>query len=133
MSTSILDQFWNQRYLFFSKFDEGIKIDEDSWGTTTPEAVAEYIASKIRFETILDGYCGIGSHSIKFANTCNHVISNDSNPIRLKFMLDNAKVYNVENIESRNVNFLNIHGLTVDGVFLVPPLKSSTNSDRRKL
>lgn len=40
MSTSILDRFWNQRYLFFAKFDEGIKIDEESWNKTTPEAVA---------------------------------------------------------------------------------------------
>ena len=35
-SASVLDRFWNKRYLFFEKFDEGIKVDEESWCRTIP-------------------------------------------------------------------------------------------------
>lgn len=33
------DRFWEDRYLFFDKFDEGIKIDEESWEMLPPESV----------------------------------------------------------------------------------------------
>lgn len=35
-----LESFWSRRYLLFDKFDLGIKMDEDSWYTAPPEAVA---------------------------------------------------------------------------------------------
>lgn len=47
-SASNVDRFWNKRYYLFEKFDEGISLDEESWSEVTPEAVAEYIANKIR-------------------------------------------------------------------------------------
>jgi trimethylguanosine synthase len=55
----------------------GIKMDEDSWETTIPEAVAEYMSMRIKCATVLDGFCGVGSSAIKFARTCPIVLAND--------------------------------------------------------
>jgi trimethylguanosine synthase len=108
---SCFDKYWNKRYLLFEKFDEGINLDEESWYSVTPEAVAEYIASKIKCDTVLDGFCGAGGDSIKLANTCSHVIANDICKIKLRCLKNNAKVYCVENIETINEDFLKLEGI----------------------
>lgn len=45
----------------------------------TPEAVANYVASKIggKDKVVLDGFCGAGGDSIQLALNCKEVISND--------------------------------------------------------
>lgn len=78
-SSTPIDDYWKTRYYLFEKFDKGIKIDKMSWFNTLPEAVSEHIATKAKCTTILDGLCGVGSTSIKFANTCHTVLANDSN------------------------------------------------------
>ena len=65
----------------------------------TPEAVAEYIAKKIRCEVVLDGFCGAGGDSIKLANTCSRVIANDIDFRKTNCLNNNAKVYGASNIE----------------------------------
>jgi hypothetical protein len=37
-------QYWAQRYRLFSRYDEGIQLDEESWYSVTPEKIAEHIA-----------------------------------------------------------------------------------------
>jgi len=37
-------KFWNQRFYYYSKFDEGIKMDYESWYSVTPEDLAFYIS-----------------------------------------------------------------------------------------
>jgi trimethylguanosine synthase len=39
-----LARFWKKRYYLFSKFDRGIKIDDESWYSVTPEPMAKHIA-----------------------------------------------------------------------------------------
>lgn len=34
------NKHWEQRYILFEKFDEGIKIDENSWTINPPEQVS---------------------------------------------------------------------------------------------
>ena len=58
-------------------------MDESSWSTTPPEAVAEHLSMRIKCPTVLDGFCGVGSNAIKFANTCHTVIANDRDPVKL--------------------------------------------------
>lgn len=124
----MLDQFWGKRYFLFERFDEGIKIDEESWERgVIPEIVAEHIAGKVRCETILDAFSGVGSIAIKLSNTCVHVIGNDPEPLKLKCLANNSKVYNVDNIELTNYNFLSLEGLKLDVILAFPPLKKNTN------
>lgn len=80
----------------FEKFDEGIKIDENSWSKIPPEQISEYIASKCNgAKVILDAFAGVGGTSIKLANvnSCVKVIANDYNKKKTSFLLNNAKVY----------------------------------------
>ena len=42
-----LKKFYDKRYYLFSKFDRGIKIDNEGWYSVTPEAIAKYMANKV--------------------------------------------------------------------------------------
>jgi hypothetical protein len=39
-----LEKYWLQRYSLFSRYDEGIKLDEEGWYSVTPEVVARHQA-----------------------------------------------------------------------------------------
>ena len=65
-----LARFWKKRYYLFSKYDRGIKIDDESWYSVTPEPMAKHIAQRVvdRFGTgtanVLDAFCGVGGNAI---------------------------------------------------------------------
>ncbi len=42
-----LNKFHKHRYYLFSKYDRGIKIDDESWYSITPENVAKHVANKV--------------------------------------------------------------------------------------
>lgn len=44
MNNGKVRKFVNQKYFFFSRFDEGIKIDEEGWFSATAEPIARYTA-----------------------------------------------------------------------------------------
>jgi trimethylguanosine synthase len=48
----------------FSKYDEGILLDKESWFSVTPEKVAEYIAKRFSDKNVIDGCCGVGGNAI---------------------------------------------------------------------
>ena len=41
-----LDKYWDQRYRLFSKYDHGVKLDDESWYSVTPEIIAQHIANR---------------------------------------------------------------------------------------
>jgi hypothetical protein len=51
-------QYWAQRYRLFSRYDEGIQLDEESWYSVTPEKIAEHIAERSAARNVLN--CGYG-------------------------------------------------------------------------
>ena len=63
-----LKKYWKKRYYLFSKFDRGIRIDDESWYSVTPEPMAKHIANKVVKTfgqcNVLDAFCGIGGNSI---------------------------------------------------------------------
>lgn len=65
-----LKKFWKNRYYLFSKFDRGIKIDDESWYSITPETVAKHVASRVveiygeGNANAMDGFCGVGGNLI---------------------------------------------------------------------
>lgn len=120
-----IDKFWDQRYLLFQKFDEGISLDQESWRTLVPQAIAEYLSNKIKCQTVLDAFCGAGGNSIKLANTCSRVIATDINLSKLKCLSHNAKVCCVDNIKILHQNFLTLQEeFSADIVFLHPQIKN---------
>ena len=60
-----LEKYWRQRYRFFSKFDEGIQLDKESWFSVTPEAIASHIAERCQCDIIVDAFCGVGGNTIQ--------------------------------------------------------------------
>lgn len=61
-------KYWYKRFSLFSKFDQGIQLDEESWFSVTPEAVAKHHASRFKkFNLVVDGFCGVGGNTIQFA------------------------------------------------------------------
>ena len=60
-----LRKYYKNRYQLFSRFDEGAKLDEEAWFSTTPELIAEYLAKRLGSGVILDAFCGVGGNTIQ--------------------------------------------------------------------
>lgn len=87
-----LAKYWSQRYRLFSRFDQGILLDEgessgahrgvmhmihtgwcasaEGWFSATPEKIAQHLALRCQCDLIVDAFCGVGSNAIQFALTC---------------------------------------------------------------
>lgn len=65
-----LKKFHKHRYYLFSKYDRGIKIDEESWYSITPENVSKHVANKVTAifgegqTNAMDGFSGVGGNLI---------------------------------------------------------------------
>ncbi|KAG0139952.1 hypothetical protein CROQUDRAFT_69773 [Cronartium quercuum f. sp. fusiforme G11] len=121
-----LAKYWYQRNRLFWRFDEGIKLDTQSWYSVTPEAIARQIAERCRCKVIVDAFCGAGGNAIQFASTCSKVIAIDIDPNKILLAKHNAKVYGVaDKIEFICTDFINWiqdqQEASVDVVFLSPP------------
>jgi trimethylguanosine synthase len=63
-------KYWYQRFRFFSRLNQGILLDRQSWFSVTPELLAQHVADRlvrIRDCTVLDAFAGAGGNSIQFA------------------------------------------------------------------
>lgn len=73
-------KYWRQRYSLFSRFDDGILMDEEGWYSVTPEAIAAAHAARATSlagrgcPLVLDGFAGVGGNAIQFASRCGLLI-----------------------------------------------------------
>ncbi|KAG2220654.1 hypothetical protein INT45_008197 [Circinella minor] len=118
-----LIKYYNQRYSYFSKYDQGILMDQEGWFSVTPEKIARHIAERCRSNIIIDAFTGCGGNAIQFALTCERVIAIDIDPVKLHCARHNAKVYGVEDrIEFIQGDFFKLAPtLKADVIFLSPP------------
>ncbi|KAL0021294.1 hypothetical protein WJX77_000468 [Trebouxia sp. C0004] len=116
-------KYWLQRYSLFTKFDEGILMDEEGWYSATPEVLAAHHAGKCRCSVIVDAFAGVGGNAIQFALTCDRVIAVELCAQRLELAKHNAEVYGVAHkIDFICGDFLQVAAtLQADMVFLSPP------------
>ncbi|TGZ47176.1 uncharacterized protein Tgs1 isoform X1 [Temnothorax longispinosus] len=116
-------KYYIKRFGLFSRYEDGIKLDRESWFSVTPEEIAKDIAERCRCDTIIDAFCGAGSNSIQFAFTCEKVIAIDIDPNKIKIARHNAGIYGVDDrIEFITGDFLQLAPqLIADVVFLSPP------------
>ena len=98
-----LHKYWLQRYRLFSKYDDGIMLDEECWYSATPEVIAQHHARKIKelfgpgIRTIYDAFGGSGANAIQFALTENYnVITIELDPQRALLIRNNSRVYGVD-------------------------------------
>ena len=81
----------------FKKFSKAeVKFSDEEYEFATHEIIAEYLAKRLKTDTIADLCCSIGSNSIQFARFSNKVIVVDINKERLEKARHNAKLYNVD-------------------------------------
>lgn len=65
--SATIAKYWCQRYTLFSRFDDGLMMDEEGWFSVTPEAIAQHQAIRCASDTIIDCFTGVGGNSIQFA------------------------------------------------------------------
>lgn len=129
-----LYKYYMQRYNLFTRYDDGILLDDESWYSVTPENIAEHISDRIHKSLgdgqhlILDGFCGVGGNLIQFARSSpfTRVIGCDIVPDRIRMAKHNSKIYGVEHqCEFILGDFMDImqtlKDQRVDAVFLSPP------------
>uniref|UniRef100_A0A1B6LF14 Trimethylguanosine synthase n=1 Tax=Graphocephala atropunctata TaxID=36148 RepID=A0A1B6LF14_9HEMI len=123
MANPKIKKFWRRRYSLFSRFDEGIRLDAESWYSVTPEKIAMNIAERCRCDLVVDAFCGAGGNAIQLAFTCERVIAVDIDPQKIELARHNAQIYGVEDrIEFVVGDYLHLAPtLVADVVFLSPP------------
>lgn len=87
--------YWDQRYDFFSRFDEGIRVDREGLYSVKPERIAFETAKRLNGEVVFDAFCGVGGSAIGFARQGKHVITADTSAERLAMARHNAGIYGV--------------------------------------
>lgn len=128
------EKYWKRRYNFFSRFDEGVRMDPAAWFEVTPESIARHIADRMPYDRVVDGTCGVGGNAIQFAMTSRHVIAVDTDAQRLRDAEHNAKIYGVrERIDFVCDDFAKFAasyvGPAIDAVFLSPPWGGPSHLD----
>ncbi len=99
-----LQIYWDRRYDFFNRFDDGIKIDKEGLYSVKPECSALRIGQHTKAKTVFDAFGGIGGSAIGFARTGHKVICVECNKERLDYAKHNAEIYGVD----KSIKF--IHG-----------------------
>lgn len=100
--TKDIKKFYKKRYYLFSKFDRGIKLDEESWYSVTPETIAKHTAQRVcdvfgdECSNVMDGCCGCGGNLIQFARKCGFAVGVDLDPIKVEYAQHNSGIYNVD-------------------------------------
>ncbi|KAK4267671.1 hypothetical protein QN277_024423 [Acacia crassicarpa] len=122
--TPLTEKYWYRRHNLFSKYDQGIQMDEEGWFSVTPEEIAIKHAERCtEHQVVIDAFCGVGGNAIQFARKGCHVIAIDIDPAKVAMAMNNAKVYGVEEyIDFRVGDFFKLApSLKGDVVFLSPP------------
>ncbi|GJU65534.1 WW domain-containing protein [Tanacetum coccineum] len=118
-----ISKYWFQRYLLFSKYDAGIKMDKEGWFSATPECIAEHHASRCGKGVVVDCFTGVGGNAIRFAPKSTHVIAIDIDPNKIEYAHYNANIYGVKDSIDfvTGDSFILAKNLKADTVFLHPP------------
>ncbi|ALC47869.1 tatl [Drosophila busckii] len=121
----MMHRYWVKRFSLFSRFDEGVRLDRESWFSVTPEKIAVQTARRLACDIIVDAFCGCGGNAIQFAMTCSRVIAIDIDADKLEMAKHNATIYGVahkiEFIHADFLQFASSTNLRPDVVFLSPP------------
>jgi trimethylguanosine synthase len=115
---------WDYRYSLFSRYDDGIQMDEESWYSVTHQAIAEDLAAVCQgAQVIMDGFAGVGGNVIQFARS-SRVVAVEIDPAKVEMLRSNAKIYGVsEYIRPVVGNFFTEgpRNAPVDVLFMSPP------------
>ncbi|KAJ8908663.1 hypothetical protein NDN08_005368 [Rhodosorus marinus] len=130
-----LEKYYWQRYRLFSRYDEGVLLDNESWFSVTPEKIAWHIAERFTCDVVVDAFAGAGGNTIQFARTCKHVVAIENNEKRLQLAMHNASIYQVENsvefVLGDAFEMMQALAGIADAVFLSPPWGGPRYADEK--
>lgn len=105
-------KYWPRRFELFSRFAQGVRMDEEAWYSVTPEHIARHVARTMRSRIVadaetsgwawVDAFCGAGGDTIQMALCNPHglVIAIDIDPAKVEAARHNSRLYGVrERIE----------------------------------
>ena len=122
-----LEKFWFQRRALFSRYDDGVRLDAESWYSVTPELIAIHVALRLLRPPFcgvcVDAFCGVGGNAIQLALSGARVLAIDIDGEKVAMARHNARVYGVAHlIEFVVGDFLALAPrLRANAVFLSPP------------
>ena len=123
-----LHKYWLQRYSLYSRYDEGIIIDEEGWYSATPEVISWHHAKRAIAAVgpsclAVDCFGGTGCNAIQLALAGCHVMAVELDPHKAALLQHNAQIYGVENkVEVICADFLEVAPrIKADVVFMSPP------------
>ncbi|KAI7737507.1 hypothetical protein M8C21_020992 [Ambrosia artemisiifolia] len=119
----VISKYWCQRYILFSRYDDGIQMDEEGWFSATPECIANHHALRCGSGIVVDCFTGVGGNAIRFASKSTHVIAIDIDPKKIEYAQHNAAIYGVTDLIEFITGdcFILAQKLKADVVFLSPP------------
>ena len=146
------DKFWAQRRRLFSRYDDGIRLDKESWYSVTPEAIADHIAKRMVEDcrkavgadadthkegvVVLDAFCGCGGNAVAFAKLPPEevalVVAIDVDKSKLEMAAHNASLYG---IEPDRIVFIHADAVSAmkygydNGKCILSPQSTSKNGD----
>ncbi|KAL5240926.1 hypothetical protein ACI65C_008336 [Semiaphis heraclei] len=89
-------KYWKRRLSLFTKFEEGIMLDEESFYSVCPEILSVFIANQCNnVKVAVDPFCGAGGNIIQLAKLCDKVIAVDIDPKKIELAKHNASIYGV--------------------------------------
>lgn len=104
---AVAAKYWSRREELFSKFNEGVQLDAESWHSVTPETIARHVAQRMAGglhgfhgmaspgHLLIDAFCGVGGNAIQMAlsNRGGVVIAIDIDPLKVEMARHNASIY----------------------------------------
>lgn len=91
--TEVHEKYWDQRYRIFSRYDQGILLDPESWYSATYECIGEELAricvrqaqvNRCKIATVWDGFSGCGGTGISFCRRGFYVTAIDTDGEKLR-------------------------------------------------
>jgi len=125
-------KFYRKRRYLFSRYDQGIQLDNESWYSVTPESIGEYIAERTlkmlgtENATILDAFAGWGGNIIQFAKLFKKVYGWEIDDTKIDYCNNNCEIYGVNNYKILLKDYLetthdDFDNSEINAVFLSPP------------
>lgn len=99
-----INKYWKQRRRLFSRFDQGVQLDQEGWFSVTPEQIADHVSHTLRNYlfppnqplVVLDAFAGCGGNAISFSKQPNvTVVGVDVDRSKLRRAAHNASIYGI--------------------------------------
>lgn len=125
-------KFYRKRRYLFSKYDQGIKLDDESWYSVTPESIGEYMADRVVKALgsdqihVLDAFAGCGGNIIQFGKRIKKVYGCEIDETKIQYCQNNCRIYGIDNYKILLKDYLkssrsDFDNNKLDAVFLSPP------------